>query len=487
MDSFPIIIQGGMGAAVSHWPLARAVSKRGHLGVVSGTALATVVCRRLQAGDVGGHIRRALEQFPWPPVAERVLSKWYVPGGLAAGVPFKRHSMYSLKPSVDLLELTVTSAFAEVHLAKEGHDGVVGLNLLEKILLPNLSTLYGAILAGVDYVLMGAGIPLEIPGALDRLSNHETARLRVPVTGAEHGEEHTTEFDPRKLIPGELGPLKRPKFLAIISSAVLAVALVKKSTGRVDGFIVEGPTAGGHNAPPRAKDALSPTGEPVYGPKDSVDLEKIKAHGLPFWLAGSYGAPERVREALELGAQGVQVGTAFAFCEESGFTPEIKEAVLRKVAAGEVSVFTDPVASPTGFPFKVTSVPGSLSEADEYKGRTRICDLGYLRQVYKRSDGSIGHRCSAEPQEDYVKKGGSLENTEGRKCLCNALSAAAGFGQIQKSGDLELPLVTAGDGLTALGRFLKNGSISYTADDVLDALEAGIGNAVPAATGVAGS
>lgn len=461
-----------MGAAVSHWPLARAVSMRGQLGVVSGTALATVVCRRLQAGDAGGHIRRALEHFPASDVAERVLEKWFVDGGIEPGSPFKRHALYTLKPATDLLELTITSAFAEVYLAKEGHDGVVGLNLLEKILLPNLSTLYGAMLAGVDYVLMGAGIPLEIPGVLDKLANHETARLRVPVAGADHGEEFVTIFEPKQVVAQDLPALKRPRFLGIISSAVLAAALVKKSTGRVDGFIVEGPTAGGHNAPPRAKDALNERGEPLYGPKDIVDLEKIKAYGLPFWLAGSYGTAERLGEALAAGAQGVQVGTAFAFCRESGFTPEIKESALSKVASGEMSVFTDPHASPTGFPFKVADIPGTLSDAAAYEERERLCDLGYLRQVYKKPDGGLGYRCPAEPEAEYIKKGGGNEDTQGRKCLCNGLSAAAGFGQVQKSGKLELPLITAGDDLVGLGRFLKSGATSYGAADVLDELEA---------------
>lgn len=44
----PIIIQDGMGIGVSAWTLARAVSRLGQLGVVSGTALEAVLARRLQ-------------------------------------------------------------------------------------------------------------------------------------------------------------------------------------------------------------------------------------------------------------------------------------------------------------------------------------------------------------------------------------------------------------------------------------------------------
>jgi nitronate monooxygenase len=75
---------------------------------------------------------------------------------------------------------------------------------------------------------------------------------------------------------------------------VLALTLARKANGRVDGFVVEGPTAGGHNAPPRGKLQLNDLGEPVYGERDRVDLTKLRDLGLPFWLAGGYGSRERL-------------------------------------------------------------------------------------------------------------------------------------------------------------------------------------------------
>jgi len=65
-SSLPRLIQGGMGVGVSSWRLARAVASRGHLGVVSGTAIDAVFVRRLQDGDPGGHLRRAMARFPVP-------------------------------------------------------------------------------------------------------------------------------------------------------------------------------------------------------------------------------------------------------------------------------------------------------------------------------------------------------------------------------------------------------------------------------------
>jgi NAD(P)H-dependent flavin oxidoreductase YrpB (nitropropane dioxygenase family) len=68
----PMIIQGGMGVAISNWRLARTVSQLGQLGVVSGTGIDTVMVRRLQDGDPGGHVRRAAAHFPVPALVQRV-------------------------------------------------------------------------------------------------------------------------------------------------------------------------------------------------------------------------------------------------------------------------------------------------------------------------------------------------------------------------------------------------------------------------------
>lgn len=465
----PRIIQGGMGVAVSSWPLASAVAKRGQLGVVSGTGLDTVLTRRLQLGDVGGHMREAFDHFPVKEVAERVWDRYYIPGGKSGSAAFKSKPLPSVLPSQASLELVVVANFAEVFLAKQGHHGAVGINLLEKIQIPTLPSLFGAMLAGVDYVLMGAGIPRAIPSILDKLSIPEPVSLKLDVAGSQTGEEYFTWFDPLNFCCGDSIEIKRPYFLAIVSSATLAMTLAKRCTGRVDGFIIEGKTAGGHNAPPRGSMVLDEAREPVYGPRDEVDFEQIRDLGLPFWIAGSYGTSEGLHQALAVGAQGIQVGTAFAFCRESGMTPEIKERAIQLSIEHQARVFTDPLASPTGFPFKVLQMEDTLSEADVYDGRQRICDLGYLRELYRKDDGSIGYRCPGEPVKDYVKKGGDSASTVGRKCICNGLMATIGVGQIRK-GAVEPALVTAGDEVRNISQFLDPGDTSYSASQVIDFL-----------------
>ncbi|MBI5707932.1 MAG: nitronate monooxygenase [Armatimonadetes bacterium] len=471
--NYPQIIQGGMGVGISGWRLAQAVASAGQLGVVSSTALDTVLVRRLQLGDPGGHMRLALDAFPIVKIAQEVWDKYYVSGGKDLHAPFKSKPMPSLKQNRALADLVVLANFVEVYLARLGHQGLVGINLMEKIQLPTLPSLFGALLAGVDYVLMGAGIPRFVPGALDRLAEGERAELPIYVANAPKDEAFYSRFDPAAYLSSGSVNLRRPKFLAIVASSPIAATLAKKSSGRVDGFVVEGPRAGGHNAPPRGPMVLGETGEPVYGERDVPDLNAIKDLGLPFWLAGSYGRPGMLSRALDLGATGIQVGTAFAFCEESGMAPSIRERVLSRARQKNAQVFTNALASPTGFPFKVLAAEGSLSEEAVYGGRARVCDLGYLRAPYLREDGTIGYRCPAEPEKDFAEKGGNADECACRMCLCNGLMATAGFPQARKDGSLEPPLVTAGDEVVNLKDFLQDGKNGYTARDVVECLLGG--------------
>jgi nitronate monooxygenase len=466
----PMIIQGGMGVAVSSWRLARAVSLRGQLGVVSGTAIDTVVARRLQQGDPGGHLREAFAAFPVREIAARVWDRYHIEGGRDPAVAFKSKPIHSITMPAALLDLIVISNFAEVYLAKARHDGQVGINLLEKVQLPNLASLFGAMLAKVDFVLMGAGIPRSIPAILDRFAAGEPAEMTLDVAGSLPGEKFVARFDPRPYLGDVPVKLQRPKFLAIVSSATLAMTLARKSAGKVDGFVIEGSSAGGHNAPPRGTMTLDAGGEPVYGVRDSPDLPQIRALGLPFWLAGSYGDAAKLEQAIALGAAGIQIGTAFAFCDESGLSPDLKEQTLTASREGRIKVFTDPYASPTGFPFKVLRMAGTASEQDVFAGRERICDLGYLRQSYRRDDGTLGYRCPGEPLEDYLRKGGTEAETHGRKCVCNGLVAAVEYAQVRHDGEAEPALLTAGDDAAQLHHFLRAGHTTYSADDVLDRL-----------------
>jgi nitronate monooxygenase len=467
MPRLPVIIQGGMGVGVSHWRLANAVSRLGHLGVVSGTALDTVLARRLQRGDIGGHMRRAMEKFPIPQAAADALKRYFHPEGLPSGVPYVTLPMPQQVMSKAREQLMMLAAFVEVHLSREGHEGLVGINLLTKVQHSNLPLLYGAMLAGVGFVLMGAGIPREIPAALDALALHQSAALRMEVEGGAADDVRYLRLDPGGFWEGAPPQILRPKFLPIIASNSLATMMARKATGRVDGFVIEGPTAGGHNAPPRGGSVPDELGGIAYGPRDVVDLAKIRELGLPFWVAGGEGSPQRLREALAAGATGIQVGTLFAYCDESGIEPGLRATVLEHAARGEVQVRTDSLASPTGYPFKVVTWGAAAAE------RERVCDMGYLRTAFAMPDGHLGYRCSSEPEESFVARGGKLADTVGRMCLCNSLLATIGLAQVRDGGRVEPPLLTSGDYLMRLSGFLA-GRTHYSAADVISyLLEAG--------------
>jgi nitronate monooxygenase len=464
--SLPQVIQGGMGIGVSGYRLARAVALAGGLGVVSGTAVDTVFVRRLGLGDPSGDLRRALAAFPYPAVAARAMDRYFVSGGKREGAAFRALAMPTLEMKPSRLELLVLANFVEVFLAKEGHTRPVGVNYLEKIQLPTLPSLLGALLAGVDYVLMGAGIPSAIPGVISSLARFEPAELKIDVAQNVAQARLCARLDPKELLGRPLAEIPEPRFLAIVSSHVVAKVLDKKASGPIAGFVVEDHTAGGHNAPPRKKGKHADD-DAAFGPDDAPDLAGFRQIGRPFWLAGGMGSKTALQSALGQGASGVQIGTPFAFCEESGIDPMLKRKVLERVRLGGSRVVTDFEASPTGYPFKL--VIGDGTELGALRARERVCDLGYLRQPYVTESGSVGYRCPGEPVARYVEKGGRVEATKNKLCLCNQLLATVGLGQVRR-GVPELPALTAGESLDDILRFVPPGAASYKASDVMDCL-----------------
>ena len=465
--TLPKIIQGGMGINVSSWKLAKAVSQKGQLGVVSGTAIDAVVSRILQLGDKDGHVRRALEHFPFSDMANRVKERFFVPGGKEERKPFKGIGMPGLTMTRAKEELLIVANFVEVYLAKEHHSGAVGINYLEKIQIPTLPSIFGAMLAGVNVILMGAGIPLAIPGILDQLATFNPVSLKIHVEDNPGNQAFYTTFDPNDYVETPNYPeIARPHFYGIVSTDIVARQMERKASGEVNGYVIENHLAGGHNAPPR-RVALADGIEPAYTEKDKPDLEKIRQLGKPFWLAGQYTSPEKFQEALEAGAQGIQVGTPFAYCEESAMLRPIKDEVIRQSIAGTLDVETSFTASPTGYPFKLVHLQGEQFTVGNVTKRDRVCDMGYLRSAYLTPEGTVGLRCSAEPIKDFESKGGTEAGAQGRMCLCNGLIATVGYGQTRK-GYVEQPILTSGDEVLNLGRFLNGSDYRYTAADVIN-------------------
>lgn len=467
--SAPNIIQGGMGIGVSTWRLARRVAQRGEIGVVSGTGIDSVVVRELQDGDPHDR-RRVLADYPDAAAADDLIDRFYRPEGRAPDESYDLLKMHGFEPSIRSQRILAAATYTEVRLAKEGHDGLVGLNLLAKLKRYTLPCIYGALLAGIDIVSIGAGIPMEEARQIPKLAAGEPAELGLDVDTSQApdpGETFAYRFDPADLLD-DPPTLDRPLFLPIVSSDVLARILnTKLPDDHVDGWVVETPVAGGHNAPPRNK-KYAEDHTPIYDERDEADLEAIRSLGKPFYLAGGYGSPRGLRFAQSVGAAGIQVGSLFSLTDESGYPEDTTRRLIRRLHRGNISVSTDGRVSSTGFPFKVLTAEGTLADESVYEERRRVCDLGYLREPYLDEKGRLMGRCPAEPVKTYESRGGDPGEAEGRACLCNALLANIGHAQRRPDGP-EPPLFTGGDALENL----PLGSVDdpqYDADDVIDYL-----------------
>jgi NAD(P)H-dependent flavin oxidoreductase YrpB (nitropropane dioxygenase family) len=135
---------------------------------------------------------------------------------------------------------------------------------------------------------------------------------------------------------------------------------------------------------------------------------------------------------------------------------QYKLKVLEQLRAGTLDIRTDWRVSPTGFPFKVVQVEGTISEPAVADARKAVCDLGALRTPYKKATGAIDYRCPAEPLAVYTgRKGGREANAEGRRCLCNALMSAAGMPQVRRGGVAEPAIITSGDDFSVVATLMN--------------------------------
>lgn len=462
-EALPPIIQGGMGVAVSDWRLAHAVAAAGQLGIVSGTALDAVVARRLQNGDPDGHVRRALAEFPYPEVAADLLKTYFLPQG-RQGKPYRPIPKTTLEANLKHEHLSVAANFVEVWLAKQS-GGKVGINFLTKLQMATPAAMYGAMLAGADAVIMGAGIPREIPRLMDDFAAGRAGSVTVDGRVPAGMEMPRLTFDPMVTF-GAAPVLPRPAFLAIVTADALAGYLARQAETRPDGFVVEHHSAGGHNAPPRRMQET----ETGYGPLDEVNLEKMAAIGLPFWLAGGRASADGLREARKAGAKGVQIGSLFAMCSDSGLRDDLREQMLDLARNNALVVRTDHRASPTGFPFKVVEVAGTIGSDATYKARPRLCDLSYLRTPVVDEQGKVRYVCASEPDHKYLDKGGDAADLVDRLCLCNGLMAAVGLGQERADGYVEAPLLTLGSSGAGVAEMLQRFPDGWSAADLVDTL-----------------
>ncbi|WP_319543016.1 nitronate monooxygenase family protein [uncultured Pseudodesulfovibrio sp.] len=199
-------------------------------------------------------------------------------------------------------------------------DGLLGVNIMCAL------TNYGdmvrtSIREKVDVIISGAGLPLDLPSYLREMSVEMKDDMRT------------------KLVP-------------IVSSGRAASILCRKWLSRFDylpdGFVVEGPKAGGH---------LGFKAEQIDDPKfqlenivsdvvNVVNPYKESHHkNIPVIAAGGVYTGEDIAKFLEMGASGVQMGTRFVATEECDADEAFKQAYIN-ARKEDVTIIKSPVGMP---------------------------------------------------------------------------------------------------------------------------------------------
>lgn len=495
---YPDVIFGGMGAGVSDGDYASRVAmaterlenagrlqEKRTLGVVSLTGMPSILVFKLQKGDP--EYLRALEHFPIETMKNRVKAKYVGQKDPNDEMSFemapKPQNLISSdrEKQREAAELTIVAAYTAVWLAKQGHSGPIGVNVLEKIQLNKLYELLGAMLAGVDYVLAGAGDPSQIPVVLNHFSKGEIAHYKVAIE-ERNGRMGTFDMslDPKEYITDEnlLKQLRLPRFLGIVSSPGFAQYLGVRAFEQkgeqgyyLDGLVAEDHYAGGHNGRPRNDNHfVNQYGEPIYDARDEITpqvIEKILGYHSNLWVAGGRSGLVNLLGLKALGARGVQIASCGALSAESKFLEEIKEASILLKYLQESRVYTNATASPTGFPFQVEQLLKSLSNPEVYNARERQCLYGYLVKAQRIDENRIGFWCPA----DRANK----DAFPGAICLCAALVAAIGCGATRLISTREVYkepyIVTAGkkhsEFIPVLVRYVKGKLVGYSLEDVV--------------------
>lgn len=309
------IIQGGMGIGLSSYTLAGAVALEGGMGVLSSAGLDRIVSKR--------HNRKMKAR---------------------------------------------EAAAQDVRDAKFlGKGGAIGMNIMVAVINQYEDSVYGSMDGGVDAIISGAGLPLQLP---EIALKHPRAKDVL-------------------LIP-------------IVSSGRALDIICKRwsRAGRLpDAVVVEGPLAGGHITWRNVEEALDPSNKLENLLTDVFAVAK-KWGNLPVIAAGGVYSHEDIKMYLDMGCAGVQMGTRFLATYESGANEKYKKLLVTSTE-DDIELASKP-GSPCGMLFRVLKQSPFYQEALT-RGRAPKCDKGYL-----------------------LNKGNCPSKYENEKtfCICNGLLAS---------------------------------------------------------------
>lgn len=282
------IIQGGMGVGISLSGLASAVANQGGVGVISAAGLGMIY-----------------------------------------------------KNSHDYLANCVTGLRSEIRLARQKTNGVLGVNIM--VALSNYDELVKvSIEEGIDIIISGAGLPLDLP---------------------------------KYLYPG-----CKTRLVPIVSSGRAAALICNKWQSNYnylpDAVIVEGPKAGGHLGfkPEQIFDenyALEKLIPEVVTAVNSIAL--LHGKDIRVIAAGGIYTGADIAKIMQLGASGVQMGTRFVTTHECDASMEFKQAYL-DAKKEDIRI----IKSPVGMPGRAISSP-FLDEVEAGKRQPKTCPVNCIR------------------------------------------------------------------------------------------------------------
>ncbi|HAR44973.1 MAG TPA: hypothetical protein DCS05_02055 [Nitrospiraceae bacterium] len=289
------------------------------------------------------------------------------------------------------------AAYEEVSLSKEagaGAGGGVGINIMIALVRDYDASVRGSLDAGVDFIISGAGLPLGLPA---------------------------------------IQPPKDTALIPIVSSARALDIICKKweKLGyRPDAVVLEGPLAGGHLG--FKFDEIESESNKLENLLPPVK-DMAKKHGdFPVIVAGGIYLYEDIVRFMQMGADGVQMGTRFLATEESSASEAYKQAVV--LAKEEDIMVASRPGSPCGLPFRI--IKQSPMFASTLKQlRTPKCDKGAV--LLKDKDGKFSVCPAKEDNENYF-------------CICNGLLSSGDY----NPGEEE-PLYTVGTNASRVDRIVS--------------------------------
>ena len=192
-------------------------------------------------------------------------------------------------------------------------EGVIGMNIMTAM-NDYESYVREAVKAGVDFIVSGAGLPVDLPAYAE---GSDTAI--APIVSTEK------------------------------SASVILKYWDKKYKKIPDLLIVEGPKAGGHLG--FTKEQLEFFTENKYKEEIGAILRLVKTYEekygekIPVILAGGIDSREKAEEAFSIGADGIQVATRFVTTKECDAASEYKEAYV-KAKKEDICIVKSPVGMP---------------------------------------------------------------------------------------------------------------------------------------------